>query len=139
MVDSKTVVTLSTPISSLYTLPFQCCFLFTLSYSLGIFRVIPFTQFLSCYPFPPLPTRIVPFLLLIDIHQLLGFCKRHAFRYLNHTAFTEKATRSFLYHMQLHPMTGSSMVRCVAGASQSSWKLFVFKAKGRVGAWKCGS
>jgi hypothetical protein len=140
MVDSKTVVTLSTPISSLYTLLFQCCFLFTLSPTLSVYSGS--SLLLNSSLFPPyrhFRTRIVPFLLLIDIHQPLGFYKRHAFPCLNHTAFTEKATRSFLYHMQLHPMTGSSMVRCVAGASQSSWKLFVFKAKGRVGAWKCGS
>jgi hypothetical protein len=41
--------------------------------------------------------------------------------------------------MQLHPMTGNSMVRCVARASESNWKLFVFSAKGGFGAWKCGS
>lgn len=49
-----------------------------------------FTQSLSSYPLPPLPSSTVPFLLLIDIHQLLGHWKRHAFRALKHTAFTEK-------------------------------------------------
>jgi hypothetical protein len=134
MVDSKTCSHL------VYSYLFTLCttipvlFLVYSSLPLGIFRVIPFTQFLSYYPFPPLPKHIVPFLLLIDMYQLSEFCKRHAYRYLNHTAFTEKATRSFLYHMQLHPMTGNSMVRCVVRASESSWKLFVFTAKGRVGA-----